>query len=145
MPTDLLEKPRHRPRVGCAAIGRFSYAELDAPVLAKRPSIRPPAPRSRASALVAKIRDASAKLEPEEGIDLIYGTLDAWLSAGDFLDVDEALDLITVRDVQPVHLLALVSITRPADARLYRRAPFLKRVRGALMETEDRELLTRLQ
>lgn len=86
-----------------------------------------------ASSLVGRLRQVARGDVVEDGLDLIYAEFDALLSRGMFGVCDAALKMLSDDDALPTeHLLALVSITSAANARLAHRASFVRGVRAII-------------
>lgn len=80
--------------------------------------------------------------DSEDALDLIYFEFDLAFRQGRFDEADVALAATQPRDlVQPVLMLALMSITRVAKDKLPSRAAYVARVSEALADDPRRESL----
>jgi hypothetical protein len=124
---ELLDHPRAEARSAACSVSRAeSYVDLKREVFSREPSADP------ATRFLESVYKMVKKPDPEDALDLIYREMDAWLRGGAFERCDNVLRLVDVGLLPTVHVLAFVSITSTARARLSRRSEFVAGVRKVL-------------
>lgn len=82
------------------------------------------------------LAEAARLPDPDDAIDLIYTRMDEMLRDGAFSEVDAILDVASPSALSTDILLAAVSVTSVAAAKLSRRSGFVARVRQHLVAIE---------